>query len=127
MRSLIIASAILAASALTGCNSAPQWSSGNYEVYWISGSDKLKLGVDVGGGTQALVMPRVIAVGEDVRWIVAKRHPDNDQTRAEYFYLPKRNRDEQLKGADVAIGPFSETEFELKTKELNLPSFSRYF
>jgi hypothetical protein len=125
MRSSIIA--ILVTSALGGCNSAPQWSSGDYEVYWISSADELKLGVDVGGGMQALVMPRVIAVGEDVRWIVAKRHPDNDPIKTEYFYLPKKSRNERKKGTDVALGPFTEKEFEMKAKELKLPPFSQHF
>ena len=127
MRASIIISAILAASAVSDCDSAPQWSSDNYEIYSIGGPLQRRLGVDVGGGTQALVMPQVIGVGEDTRWIVVKRHPNGDVTKTEYFYLPKSNRDKQLKGSDAAIGPFSEEEFELKAKELNLPSFSRNF
>lgn len=84
-------------------------------------------GVDLGGPIRELVRPPVAGVGEDARWIVVKRHPNEDATKAKYFYLLKRSAEEQKRGLDVVQGPFSEVEFEQKTKELKLPPFSRHF
>ena len=127
MYETIIIATCLAAIALSGCESAPQWTSGNYEVYSMGGQSELEFGVDVGGGIQGLVNPLVTGVGEDALWIVVKQHPNGDKTKTDYFYLPKRSSDEQKKGFDVAQGPFSETEFKQKTNDLKLPPFSRYF
>jgi hypothetical protein len=127
MHATIIISACLATIALSGCESAPQWTSGNYEVYSMGGPTELEFGVDVGGGTQGLVNPQVAGVGEDALWIVVKQHPKDDKTKTNYFYLPKRSSDEQKKGLDVVQGPFSEKEFEQKSKDLKLPPFSRSF
>jgi hypothetical protein len=108
MPATIIILTCLAAIALSGCESEPQWTSGNYEVYSMGGLSELEFGIDVGGGIHGLVNPQVAGVGEDARWIVLKQHPNGDKTKTDYFYLPKRNRDEQKKGLDVVQGPFSE-------------------
>lgn len=127
MKGIIIVSVFLAALALSGCESPSRWTSGNYEIYLMGGTDELEFGVDVGGGMQGLVNPKVLGVGEDNLWIVLKRQPFEHPTITEYFYLPKRNDEEQKKGRDAVHGPFSEAEFGQKIKELNLPPFSMHF
>ena len=124
MRAAVVLPTFLAVLTLSGCDPAPRWTSGNYEVYSMDVTGDLEFGVDVGGVTQGMVNPRVVAVGEDSMWIVVKRHPDGDRTRAEYFYLRKQSHEEQRKGLNAIQGPFSGTEFEQKAKDLKLPSFS---
>jgi hypothetical protein len=118
---------LVVAIALSGCDPAPQWTSGNYEVYSISGPNDLKFGVDVGGGTQGLVEPQVVGIGEDAHWIVVKQHSNGDRIRTGYYYLRKRTRENQLKGLDAVQGPFSDAQFYQKTNELKLPPISITF
>lgn len=109
---------------LAACDPSPQWTSGDYEIYEISNG--LKLGVDVGGGTQGLVMPQVIAVGEDARWIVAARHPGGDRSVTEYYYFLKAVGDSRT-GSEKVEGPFRDDQFKQKTSELRLPPLTIRF
>ncbi len=123
----ILASVFLAAVALTGCDPAPRWTSGKYEVYSIESSNDLKLGVDVGGGTQGLVMPQVIAVGEDSRWIVVARHPSGDKNVTLYYYFSKITDDPSNHGGEVVEGPLTEAQFKQRTSDHGLPPLTVYF
>lgn len=113
---------------LVGCDSGTRWQSGDYEVYWIDISEDLTLGLNLGGGSSiGRVMPRVIALGEDKRWIVAARHPDGDMKRTEYYYFAKAEDHPHKNADEVVKGPFTEHEFNLKSKELGLPPLTIRF
>ncbi|MFN7562042.1 MAG: hypothetical protein ACK5TH_09710 [Prosthecobacter sp.] len=127
MHKFLPAFSFLAVLALGSCDPAPRWISGNYEVYAIDDSQLLKFGVDIGGGTLALVRPKVVGIGEDERWIVVERHLDGDQTRPEFYYLEKLDVIDQRNGKDVAHGPFPQAEMTQKRVELKLPPISERF
>ena len=123
-----IALLLLTASVLSGCDSGSKWKSGKYEVYWIDIPSDLTLGMDLGDGTAiGRVMPQVIAVGEDSKWIVAARHPQGDKSITEYYYFSK-DADHPHKNADEIVqGPFTETQFKQKTSDHGLPPLTKHF
>ena len=124
-----IVPSFLVAAALFGCDSGDRWESGKYRVYWIDASANLNLGYDLGngGGIIQRVEFQVISIGEDARWIVAARHPEGDKTKTEYFYFSKPDDGPYKNMNEIVQGPFTESEFRQKSKDLNLPFLSKHF
>ena len=123
-----IVSSLLVGVLLFGCDSGERWASGKYMVYWIDASANLKLGYDLGdGGIIQRVESQVIAIGEDALWIVVARHPECDKTKTEYFFLSKPDDAPSKNMNEIVQGPFTEAEFGQKSKDLNLPHFSKHF
>lgn len=73
----------------------------------------------------ARVPATVFAVGWNEEYLVAKRHPNGDKSKTEYYYLIRKLDHEYADRSKCVRGPFSKTEFETKKNELDLPEFSR--
>ena len=67
----------------------------------------------------------VFAVGWNNSFIVAARHPKNDRSRVEYFYID-RAIDGELVDPSIAVnGPFDSDAFEQEKRRHALPAFRR--
>ncbi len=127
MRVTKIAAPLLLSGLLSGCDSDLRWKSGKYQVDWSESRSSLFLSYDVGGGEVRLVQPHVFAIGEDARWIVAARRPDDDKSKTEFFYFSKTDGAHNKNANEMANGPFSDAEFKQKSASLGLPVLSKYF
>jgi len=123
VRKLIALSILIA---LQSCDSRTEWHDGNYEVVWID-TPELSLYLNVGeGALNQRVGPEVIAVGANSKYITVKQRDPN--TKLISFYFIEKATDGIYKNsAEVTKGPFSESEFQKLSTELDLPKFSKEF
>lgn len=127
LRRLYFLGLSFAAGILAGCDSDHLWESGPYTVYWINSSADVRLGIEVGGGLIKRVGPRIFAIGEDDRWIVAARHPEGDRRTEEFFYFAKAEDDPYKNADQVVKGPFTREKFDQLRQELSLPGWTKEF
>jgi hypothetical protein len=94
---------------------------GPYRLFAADLPEQAMLCYDIGSGAcVGRVAPTVFAVGWDARYVVAKRHPDNDRTRVEYFIL---DRAKDVASADPKVstlGPYSESEYRAARQRLGV-------
>ena len=64
----------------------------------------------------------VFAAGFDSNYIVAARHPNNNRSITEYFYVIRAL--DGREGSDGVRGPFESDVFAFETKRLGLPSLT---
>src|SRR6478672_8112778 len=77
---------------------------GPYRLFAADLPEQVMLCYDIGSGAcVGRVAPTVFAVGWDARHMVAKRHPDNDRARVEYFIL---DRAKDFASADPQVSTF---------------------
>jgi len=114
---------------LGGCglfDSGIEWRSGPYALLWIDTSDNVSLSYDAGSGAWVgRVESQVFAVGSNDQYIVAKQHPIENKTKVNYFVVMRGKDSINADLKKVVIGPLTADEFERKSKELNLPKFSK--
>ena len=121
MKSFII---VILALLLTACS--PMWEDGEYEVYYIDGHVSLGIKLDNSGTYHGRVDHKVVAVGANEKYVVAKQL-ESGSTTASYFYIVKADDDKYLNQYEITQGPFSEMRFVELTQTLGLPSFSKEF
>ena len=77
------------------------------------------------GDCAGRITETVFAAGWDTRYVVAKRHPQDNRAKTDYFIL-EIARDSQLADPKASVtGPLSAEEFAEKRDLLKLPEFSR--
>ena len=102
------------------------WDDGEYEVYYINGDVVLGLKIDNSGTYHGRVDHKVIAVGSNDKYVVAKRlEPDNGTIS--YFYIAREKDNKYLNPDEITQGPFTELQFSELSKKLDLPEFSKEF
>jgi len=69
----------------------------------------------------------VFAVGWNDSYLVAARHPHNDKSKVEYFYLIRALDGPYVDPSVTVRGPFTLQDFEQERQRLGLPSFTREF
>ncbi len=123
--------AIIAATLLffTGCglfDSGTEWRGGPYALIWIDDPANVTLSYTLGdGGSVGRIESQVFAVGWDNRYLVAKQHPNGNKSSTNYFFIEAARDSKYAEPPKVVSGPFTEAEFAQKTKELNLPPFTK--
>ncbi|WP_078118496.1 hypothetical protein [Thiosocius teredinicola] len=119
--------ALIAALALSACDSGTEWSDPPYEVVWIDVESNRSLFFSLGdGGLLGRVDPEIIAVGSNDKYVVAKQQSPGATTTL-YYYIAKSNDGAKLNGHEITEGPFTVEEFEALSQKLGLPAFSRQF
>jgi len=121
--------AFLLSTLIGGCglfDSGIEWRSGPYALLWIDTSDNVSLSYDAGSGAWVgRVEPQVFAVGSNDQFIVAKQHPIGNKKRVHYFVVLRGKDSIAADLKKVLIGPLTADEFDRKSKELNLPKFTK--
>lgn len=110
---------------LASCDSKPFWRDPPYQVNWMDGWIYLGIEMDgvEDGPTHERVGDRIVAVGSDSRYVVAKQL--NQKTNMYYFYYIEKEKDNiYLNAEEITQGPFSESEYFALKEELALPEFS---
>ena len=106
---------------LAGCS--PLWEDGDYQVYYIDGS--IHLGIRIDDDSYHRRVPhKVVAVGANQKFIVAKQQDEGDNSIS-YYYINREQDNHYLDEDDITQGPFSEERFLELSKELGLPDFSK--
>jgi hypothetical protein len=109
---------------MTACG--PMWEDGDYEVYYIDGDITLGIKIDNSGTYHGRVDHKVVAVGSNEKYIVAKQL-EPGSTISSYFYIVRENDNKYLNPDEITQGPFTEIQFAELTLNLGLPSFSKVF
>ena len=119
---------ILAATALlAGCGFVHnERLDGPYRLNAIDAGSEMSVCYDLGDGNCiGRISETVFAVGWNSSYLVAARHPHNDKSKVEYFYLV-RALDGPLVDPSVTVrGPFDLSSFEQERQRLGLPSLTR--
>lgn len=115
---------LFAALLLVGCDSGVLWEDKPYQVLWIDITTNRTLNYDLGdGGSITRIKAKIIAVGSDDHYIVAKqKEPDTDAVA--YYYIEKAT---DSKFANGASGPYGEVQFRQLKNKLGLPEFTKTF
>ncbi len=113
---------------LGACDSGELWRDPPYAVYWIDTPDNVELVRDIESTSASIgrVQARVIAVGGDDQFVVAKR-VDPQTGEISYFYIDRSLDGTYLNQDEITEGPFSEQQYRLLKAELRLPDFSHSF
>ena len=109
---------------LSACG--PMWEDGEYEVYYIDGNINLGIKIDDSGTYHGRVDHKVVAVGADEKYVVAKQLEPGG-TVPSYFYIVREKDNMYLNSNEITQGPFSEVRFNELSQKLGLPSFSKEF
>ncbi len=121
--------AIMLCAQIVGCSlfdSGIEWRSGPYALLWIDTPDNVSLSYDLGSGSWVgRVEPKVFAVGANDQYIVAKQHPTQNKLIVDYYIVLRGEDSMSADSKKVVLGPLTTEEFDLKSKELNLPQFSK--
>ena len=102
------------------------WEDGEYEVYYIGGHINLGIRLDNSGTYHGRVDHKVIAVGANEKYVVAKQLPSETED-VSYYYIVREDDNKYLNPDEITQGPFSEIRFKELTKTLGLPIFSKEF
>lgn len=129
-RFYLAVSAVLLMSSLSCCgfiDSKVVWKSGRYGLIWIDDPKQVQLCFDAGRGSWlTLVDPQVFSVGADERFVVVKQHPNGDRGITNYYIVSIRADSAAGESQHTVEGPFSEAEFTMKSKVLQLPVFTKF-
>ena len=107
-------------------DSGEVWHGGPYTLYWIDIPENVTLGYDLGDGNSiGRIEEQVFAVGWDGNYLVAQQHPKGDNKIINYFIIDAKKDSPMAESKDVVMGPLTEAEYKTKSKELNLPQFSK--
>ncbi len=114
---------------LTTCDSSVEWKDTPYKVHWIDHSNNRTLALRINDSTETIgrVEAKIVAVGSNKKYVVAKRKILNYDNLFYYYYIIKADDDTYKNADEITQGPFSEKYFlQLKT-ELKLPEFTTEF
>lgn len=117
---------LLLAAFLSGCifDSGEVWRDKPYVVGWIDTSENLTLRYEVEEGEVGRVEAKISAIGSNEKYVVVKQHPLSNQVTTNYYVID-RAKDSKYADTKAVLGPFTESEFEKKKSELQLPKFSK--
>ena len=104
-------------------DSGVEWRHGSYALLWIDDPNEVRLSYDMGEGSwEGQIDTRVFAVGANERHIVAKQHPKGDKRTTNYYIV-----DLQIdpRNGTAVIGPLTAEGFAEKSRELQLPGFTK--
>jgi hypothetical protein len=114
---------------LTSCglfDSGEVWRGGPYRLSWIDDPKDVTLSYDLGKGSSiGRIEEQVFAVGWDGHYLVAQQHPKGNKNLINYFIIDAKKDSPMSNLKDVVIGPLNEAEYKAKSKELNLPQFTK--
>jgi hypothetical protein len=129
--------ALLVLLLLAGCGNDTVHVAGPFYLMWIDISEETALyrcpdGPDgrLGCAVDGLPNSTVFAAGADSRYVVAARHPRNnnvtDKSVTQYFYFARTKAERSGWGPDPEkiIGPLTQPEFEAASTAYHLPSLS---
>lgn len=129
IRKLLVASSVLCVALTSSCglfDSGIEWRGGPYILLWIDDHKEVVLNYDIGQGSSVeRIESRVIAVGWNGRYLVAKQHPKSAPSNTNFFILDSQADQPYADISKVVVGPMSEEEFHHKRVELSLPEFSK--
>lgn len=109
---------------LVGCDNGVLWEDNPYQVAWVDTTTNRTLNYDLGdGGFITRIEAKIIAVGSDDHYIVAKQQSP-DVGVISYYYIERQS---DQKFANGASGPYTKAQFWKIKKELNLPDFTKRF
>ena len=112
---------------VASCDYGVKWKDDPYEVHWIDLASNRTLAYSLGNGTSiGRVQARVISVGSNKKYIVAKRQVPKTET-IQYFYIDREKDDRYLNLNQITQGPFTRSAFTMLKEELELPEFSKHF
>ena len=99
---------------------------GPYCLIAVDTLDEMEVAYRLPNGNAIGRIPEtVFAVGWNERYIVARRHPQNNRSITHFYYLDMTRDSPYAEPSASVTGPLSESEFLLKRAELGLPEFSR--
>lgn len=123
------ATAIALCALISGCDlfdSGTEWRSGPYALLWIDKPGNVSLSYDLGSGSWAgRVEPQVFAVGANDHYIVVKQHPIQNKLGVDYYIVLRGEDSMSADPKKVVLGPLTTEQFNLESKRLNLPQFSK--
>jgi hypothetical protein len=124
---LLIFQVMTLVTLISGCGFAhDEHLDGPYYLTAVDISEQMSLSYDTGNGNRiGRVSETVFAVGWDSNYFIAKRHPDGDKSKTEYYYLIRSKDHKFANPEDCVRGPFDEAGFNEEKAELKLPDFSR--
>ena len=94
---------------------------GPYELVAIDVPSQMHLAYDIGDGASVGRVPAtVFAAGADARHVIAKRHPDGDRTRTEWYILVRAQDSASADPSASVIGPLTEAQFGAERKRLGV-------
>ncbi|MEM5515207.1 hypothetical protein WNY79_20175 [Pseudoalteromonas sp. AS84] len=102
------------------------WEDGTYAVYYIDGDIKLGIKIDDKGSFHGRVDSKIIAVGANESYVVAKQLIAGSDS-VSYFYIDKKKDNIYLNPDEITEGPFTELQFKNLSQKLNFPNFSKEF
>ena len=112
---------------VASCDYGVKWKDDPYEVNWIDISSNRALAYSLGNGTSiGRVQARVISVGSNKKYIVAKRQVPKTET-VQYYFIDRQKDDKYLNLNQITQGPFTKEAFVTLKDELGLPEFSKDF
>lgn len=95
---------------------------GRYHLIAVDVIEDLSLDYKLKTGDYIGVVPETIfAVGFNSDYIITKQHPGNNKEITNYFIVPIYDSLQHEMGV---FGPFTQKQFEAKTKELNLDTLN---
>jgi hypothetical protein len=99
---------------------------GPYRLIAVDADSEMRVCYDLGDGNCiGRISETVFAVGWNSSYLVGARHPHNDKSKVEYFYLD-RALDGPLVDPSVTVrGPFDLMSFEQERQRLGLPTLTR--
>ncbi len=113
---------------LVACDSKVIWEDESYEVNWIDQENNLTLSRKLKDHSSTIgrVDAKVVAIGSNDNFVVAKRE-DPLSKELLYYYLSKKEDTDFLNKKEIVKGPFSEADYLTLKNELKLPDFSKSF
>ena len=112
--------------ALQGCGFAhDEEIAGPYRLVAVDISAQMSVCYSLGGNCNGRVGPTVFETGANDAYVVAARHPGNDKSRTEYFYVIRKLDTAEADPSVAVRGPFDEPAYRQQESQLGLPSFTR--
>jgi len=98
---------------------------GPYRLVAVDVHSEMSVCYSVGSDCIGRIPETVFAVGSDAKYVVAARHPLNDRSRTEYYYLIRELDGPHVDPKSTVRGPFDGVAFEREQKRLALPPLNR--
>jgi len=107
-------------------DSGTVWKDGQYSLSWIDDPQEVTLSYHrSSSSSEPLIDGRVFSIGANTKYLVAKQHPGGDKTKTHFYYVIRVNNSELRPRQNTVVGPLSSSEFNKKSSELGLPTFSK--
>jgi len=119
-----LAASILIPTAVTACGFVHDDNiDGPYHLVAIDVNEQMEVCYNIKNACVGRIGETVFAVGHDASYVVAARHPSNNRTETQYFYLIRSLDGPMADPSSSVRGPFDAANFESERARLRLPSF----